>query len=91
MALWPLFGQFVKCLFTIAFLSFHLNQISETCRNRRSSLINGFKMLNFRIGLRSLMIAFILDANSARKMISHWDTWVQKPYKTCQMQEALQS
>ena len=24
---------------------------------------------------------FILDGNSARKMISHWETWVQRSYK----------
>ena len=38
-------------------------------------------MLKLRIGLRGLIIIFILDGNSARKMISHWETWVQRPYK----------
>jgi len=38
-------------------------------------------MLNLRIELRRLIIIFILDANGARKMISHCKTCVQKPYK----------
>jgi len=39
------------------------------------------KILNLRIGLRRLIIIFILDAHGARKLISHWEAWVQRPYK----------
>ena len=81
MAQWPLFGQFFKGLFTIAFLLFHLKYTSKKGRNRHSSLINSLKMLNLRIGLIGLIIVFILYGNSARKLISHWETWVQRPYK----------
>jgi len=38
-------------------------------------------MPNLRIELRRLMIIFILDANGARKIISHCETCVQRPYR----------
>ena len=44
-------------------------------------------MLNLRIELRRLIKIFSLDANGARKMISHCETVFRGPTKSCQKQE----